>query len=257
MMIASPVLRVCWFPGCLQEALNEVLQAYIVHAMESGAGWLVPQVPLVTPLLCHMQALSCLRSGRPSGNTVDRVTCGSFFRKIRLPKVQAGSQELRPSAIGDVCRVSAQLACHLRAGRRHLTYSIFAEELTRRPIAECAAAFAEADAWFGVWQGGDVQPDEMLIIADQVRTRVSPPSHDDAPTHSITMLKIRHLRLGRQRCFAPGKAEMCSPNKRLWSALLPATPPAVPDVCRSQLPAASAHAVGLVAAERRLWMFSF
>ena len=54
-------------------------------------------------------------------------------------------------------------------------YSIFAEELTQRPIAECAAAFVEADAWFSAWQGGDVQPDEMLIIADQVQTtRVQP-----------------------------------------------------------------------------------
>lgn len=33
-----------------QEALNEVLQAYVVHAMESGAGWLVPQ------LACHLRA---------------------------------------------------------------------------------------------------------------------------------------------------------------------------------------------------------
>lgn len=34
----------------MQEALNEVLQAYVVHAMESGAGWLVPQ------LACHLRA---------------------------------------------------------------------------------------------------------------------------------------------------------------------------------------------------------
>ncbi len=61
-----------------------------------------------------------------------------------------------------------QLACHLRAGRRHLTYAIFAEELTAAPIAECAEAYAQADAWFSGWQGGDVQPDEMLIITDQV-----------------------------------------------------------------------------------------
>lgn len=53
-------------------------------------------------------------------------------------------------------------------------YSIFAEELTQRPIAECAAAFAEADAWFSAWQGGDVQPDEMLIIADQVLVQWQP-----------------------------------------------------------------------------------
>lgn len=57
-------------------------------------------------------------------------------------------------------------------------YSIFAEELTQRPIAECAAAFAEADAWFNACQGGDVQPDEMLIIADQVLwTRLVIPSN--------------------------------------------------------------------------------
>lgn len=63
-----------------------------------------------------------------------------------------------------------QLACHLRAGRRHLTYAIFAEELTAAPIAECAEAYAQADAWFSGWQGGDVQPDEMLIITDLLCT---------------------------------------------------------------------------------------
>jgi len=95
----------------LQEALGELVQAYIVHAMSSGATSLVPQ-----------------------------------------------------------------LACHLRAGRRHLTYSIFAEQLTAGPFPDAAAAFAEADSWFSRWQGGDVLPGEALVIANQVTeaTRRSP-----------------------------------------------------------------------------------
>ncbi len=60
-----------------------------------------------------------------------------------------------------------QLACHLRAGRRHLTYAIFAEQLTAAPFPDAAAAFGEADSWFGRWQGGDVLPGEALIIANQ------------------------------------------------------------------------------------------
>ena len=67
-------------------------------------------------------------------------------------------------------------------------YSIFAEELTQRPIAECAAAFAEADAWFSAWQGGDVQPDEMLIIADQVPMHVYSALHSDVMHAAINLV---------------------------------------------------------------------
>lgn len=92
-----------------QEAIGEVVQAYLVHAMSSGAAALVPQ-----------------------------------------------------------------LACHLRAGRRHLSYAIFAEQLTARPLAESRTAFDEAAAWFDSWHGGDVLPTEMFIIADQVITSCLP-----------------------------------------------------------------------------------
>ena len=87
----------------MQEAVGEVVQAYVVHAMSTGAHALVPL-----------------------------------------------------------------LLCHLRAGRRHLTYAIFAEQLTSGAFEDSAAAFAEADAWFSSWQGGDVLPGEALLIANQV-----------------------------------------------------------------------------------------
>ena len=56
----------------LQEALNEVLQAYVVHAMESGAGWLVPQ------LACH------LRAGRRHLTCVSRHTHSYPCHRISL-----------------------------------------------------------------------------------------------------------------------------------------------------------------------------
>lgn len=62
-----------------------------------------------------------------------------------------------------------QYCCHLRQGLRHLSYAIFLEALTTRPMPECRAAFQLAHAWFSGWRGGDVVPDEMLIIADKVR----------------------------------------------------------------------------------------
>lgn len=95
----------------LQEAIGEVVQAYLVHAMSIRAVALVPQ-----------------------------------------------------------------LACHLRAGRRHLTYAIFAEQLTARPTVESRLAFNEAADWFGCWDGGDVLPAEMPIIVNQIGdgSRASP-----------------------------------------------------------------------------------
>ena len=36
-------------------------------------------------------------------------------------------------------------------------------------MADCQAAWLEADGWFAGWEGGDMASDEMSIISEQVR----------------------------------------------------------------------------------------
>lgn len=59
--------------------------------------------------------------------------------------------------------------CFLRCGLRRLTYSILLDELTGRgAMQQCRQAHSMAAQWFGFWQGGDLEPLEMAIIAERV-----------------------------------------------------------------------------------------
>ena len=157
----------CW---SAQEALNEVLQAYVVHAMETDATWLVPQ------LACHQRAgrrhLTCATLTAVT-HTSAGCLCSSDHKRVQAQACHLLYSRQQHGSCMLFALHQALFQYRIRGcsgvGTTLHRYSIFLEELTRRSIAECGAAFTEAEAWFSGWQGGDVQPDEMLLIVDQVR----------------------------------------------------------------------------------------
>jgi hypothetical protein len=71
-------------------------------------------------------------------------------------------------------------ACHLRADVRHEVYGLLISLLTGAAgspgagsLEACVSAFEEGSNWFAAWAEagqGDVQPNEMAIIVEQVGT---------------------------------------------------------------------------------------
>lgn len=63
-------------------------------------------------------------------------------------------------------------ACHLRSGLRHATYLLFMEHLASQGDFEaCRRAHKLASEWFGMWQGGDMAPQEMAIISEKASAK--------------------------------------------------------------------------------------
>jgi hypothetical protein len=60
-------------------------------------------------------------------------------------------------------------ACHLRAGLRRATYLLFMEQLAAlEGVGACREAYRRGADWFSSWQQGDLEPEEMGIIARKV-----------------------------------------------------------------------------------------